>query len=79
MKSLDKVKDEFRKKNWIFVIAGPSELGHEEHLKRIVKEKRIEDIVKFIGPQYGQNKIQTLDSAECFVLPSKGKFRDICY
>ena len=33
----------------------------------------MEDIVKFVGPQYGQNKIQTLDSAECFILPSKGE------
>ena len=67
------IKDEFRKNNWIFVIAGINELSHEEELKIFVENNDINDIVRFIGPQYKQDKVNTFDSADCFILPSKGE------
>ena len=67
------IKDEFRKNNWIFVIAGTNELSHERELKIFVESNDINDIVRFVGPQYGQDKVDAFDSADCFVLPSKGE------
>ena len=73
LKSIIKIKEDFRKNNWIFVIAGIDELNHEKKLKALVKENGIQDIVRFIGPQYNQDKIDTFDSADCFILPSKAE------
>jgi len=67
------IKDEFRKNNWIFLIAGINELNHEEKLKIFVENNNLSDIVRFIGPQYGQDKVAAFDSADCFILPSKGE------
>ena len=67
------IKDEFRKNNWIFVIAGINELSHEIELRIFVESNDIGDIVRFVGPQYGQNKVDVFDSADCFILPSKGE------
>ena len=30
-------------------------------------------MVKFVGPQYGKNKLSTMDSADCLILPSMGE------
>jgi glycosyltransferase involved in cell wall biosynthesis len=73
LESILTIKDEFRKNNWVFVIAGIDELNHERELKTFVKENGLGDIVRFIGPQYNQDKVSTFDSADCFVLPSKGE------
>ena len=73
LKSIFIIKDDFRKNNWIFMIAGTDELNHEAELKDFVKEKEIQDIVKFVGPKFGKRKEEILDSADCFVLPSKGE------
>ena len=67
------IRDEFRKNNWMFVIAGINELSHEEELKIFVENNNINDIVRFVGPQYKQDKVDALDSANCFILPSKGE------
>jgi glycosyltransferase involved in cell wall biosynthesis len=67
------IKDEFRKNNWIFVIAGINELSHEEKLKIFVENNDLSHIVRFIGPQYKQDKLDAFDSASCFILPSKGE------
>ena len=67
------IKDEFRKNNWIFLIAGINELNHEEKLKIFVENNNLSDVVRFIGPQYGQDKVAAFDSADCFILPSKGE------
>ena len=73
LKSIFIIRDDFRKNNWIFMIAGTDELNHEAELKDFVKEKEIQDIVMFVGPKFGKNKEEILDSADCFVLPSKGE------
>jgi glycosyltransferase involved in cell wall biosynthesis len=73
LKTVLKIQDQFRKNNWVFLIAGMSELGHEKDLKLFVEENNISDIVKFIGPQFDQDKIDAYDSSDCFILPSKGE------
>lgn len=71
--SIAAVADEFRASQWVFVIAGIDELNHEAELKQKVLENELDDIVRFIGPQYGDDKLEALDSANCFILPSKGE------
>ena len=71
--SITAVADGFRASQWVFVIAGIDELNHEAELKQKVLENGLGDIVRFIGPQYGDDKLEALDSADCFILPSKGE------
>ena len=73
LKSILVIKDEFIKNDWLFVIAGIDELNHEAELKIFVKDNDMDSIVKFIGPQYNQDKINVFDAADCFVLPSRGE------
>ena len=73
LKSVNENKQKFRINKWIFVIAGINENNHEKFLKEYVDKKNIHDIVRFIGPQYEQDKIDAYDSSNCFILPSKGE------
>jgi glycosyltransferase involved in cell wall biosynthesis len=73
LRSIHKIKDQFTDKNWVFVIAGIDELNHENDLKHLVDKLKLSKIVKFIGPQYAEDKIQVFDAANSFILPSKGE------
>ncbi len=73
LESIVIIKEEFRKNDWIFVIAGTDELNHTNELKIFVHKHNIGDIVRFIGPQYNNDKIIAFDSANCFILPSIGE------
>ncbi len=73
LKSVNENKQKFRINKWIFVVAGTNENNHEEFLKEYVDKNNIDDIVRFIGPQYEQDKIDAFDSSNCFILPSKGE------
>ena len=73
LRSIHKIKNQFVDKNWVFVIAGIDELNHENDLKLLVEELKLSKIVKFIGPQYAEDKIQVFDVASSFILPSKGE------
>ena len=73
LESILAIKEHFRNSDWVFVIAGPDELNHTKKLKSIVNNQNIEDIVKFVGPQYNNDKYLSIDSADCFILPSKGE------
>lgn len=67
------IKEEFRKNDWIFIIAGPDELNHTKELSLFVENNNMTDIIRFIGSQYKNDKIAAFDSADCFILPSKGE------
>lgn len=67
------MKTVFKDCNWVVFIAGIDELGHEKKLKNFVVENELSELVFFVGPQYGQDKINAFDSADCFILPSKGE------
>ena len=73
LRAIVAIKAEFYKNNWVFVIAGIDENNHEDELKAFVFENMLEDVVLFVGPQYSEDKIHALDSADCFILPSKGE------
>jgi len=73
LRAIVAIKSEFYKNKWVFIIAGIDENNHEDELKAFVVENNLEDIVLFVGPQYDEDKIQALDAADCFILPSKGE------
>lgn len=56
--------------DWCLMIAGPSELGHEQELKALAMDLGIENSVFFLGPIYGEEKRKVLAGADIFVLPS---------
>lgn len=57
-------------KSWKIRIAGWSQIGHIEELKKIVWDYKLENHIEFIGPIYGENKEKELCNANAFVLPS---------
>ena len=66
-------KSEFGNRNsedWMLVIAGPDELGHEAEMKLACRELGLENCVTFTGPLHGTEKLAALGGAELFVLPS---------
>ena len=73
LNSLSKIKNHFLKKKWIFIIAGPDQLNHKNQLLEIVKKKNLNEIVRFIEPQYGDDKLKILDASDCMILPTKGE------
>lgn len=73
LESILVIKNDFKENNWILVIAGPDELNHTSELRLFVKLNNLNNIVKFIGPQYKNDKINLFDSADCFILPTKGE------
>jgi poly(glycerol-phosphate) alpha-glucosyltransferase len=56
--------------DWVLVIGGPDELGHEAEMKRLATELGIESGVLFTGPLHGKEKLAALGGSELFVLPS---------
>jgi glycosyltransferase involved in cell wall biosynthesis len=55
---------------WTLAIAGPDQLGHMSELKLLIDELQISRTVRFVGPQFGENKEAWFQRADAFVLPS---------
>jgi len=55
---------------WYLVIAGWDQNGHRAELERSVAALGIEDSVRFVGPQFGEQKAASLQRANAFILPS---------
>lgn len=58
---------------WCLMIAGPDEKGYGERLKRKVQSLGLESRVTFCGPVYGEEKVQVMQNAELFVLPTRSE------
>jgi glycosyltransferase involved in cell wall biosynthesis len=56
--------------DWVLVIAGPDEIGHESQLRQRCRDLGLESNVVFTGPLHGADKLAALGHAELFVLPS---------
>jgi len=56
--------------DWRLIIAGVDEFGHEAQVRELVSDLDMEDLVRFVGPLYGQDKRDAFAAAELFVLPS---------
>lgn len=59
-----------RLQDWVLVIAGVDEEGHESEVALRVRELGLEGLVKFVGPLFDQAKRDAFEAAEIFVLPS---------
>ena len=56
--------------DWVLVLAGWDDGGHEPALRKLADDLGISDSVTFAGPKFGQEKEALLRSADAFILPS---------
>ncbi len=56
--------------DWVLVIAGWDQGGHEARLRRLIDELGAAGTVRLVGPQFGDQKAASLAFADAFVLPS---------
>jgi poly(glycerol-phosphate) alpha-glucosyltransferase len=57
-------------RDWILVIAGWDQVGHEAELKRKASELGVADSILFPGPRFGGDKEACYRSSDIFILPS---------
>jgi len=55
---------------WVLVIAGWDQGGHEAELKRLAGARAWGGSIVFIGPQHGAEKRQWFERCDAFILPS---------
>ena len=67
LEALEALKDELLLGKFTFYIGGNGEV---DLLKKIIKEKKLESIVKFIGWVTAENKKEYLNKANAYILPS---------
>lgn len=56
--------------SWFLVVAGWDQGGHLTDLNRLAEELGIHQSVRFVGPQFGEQKSASLTRADSFILPS---------
>lgn len=57
-------------REWLLVVAGPDQLGHQAEVTRRASELGLEDDVLMVGPIYGELKQSALAATSAFILPS---------
>jgi glycosyltransferase involved in cell wall biosynthesis len=63
--------------NWEFIIAGYENVSYKDFLIKTIDNLNLNNLVSFVGPIFGQNKIDLYDSASVFILPSFSEGRPI--
>jgi len=56
--------------NWEFIIAGYENLNYRAFLNKTIKQLNLNKIVRFVGPKFGQDKLDLVDNSAVFILPS---------
>jgi|ERR1039458_8924545 glycosyltransferase involved in cell wall biosynthesis len=56
--------------NWLFVIAGKDEFGHQRELTRLIHELGMQKYFRFVGALYGKQKRDVFAASDLFVLPT---------
>ena len=56
--------------DWEFLIAGYEDVQYKRILEKMISDYELKEVVKFIGPKFGLDKIKTFDNADVFLLPS---------
>jgi glycosyltransferase involved in cell wall biosynthesis len=56
--------------NWLLVVAGTDQDGHEAEVKELVEKLNLRDHVVFVGPLFDDRKLDAFAASEAFVLPS---------
>jgi poly(glycerol-phosphate) alpha-glucosyltransferase len=59
-----------RVRDWVLVIAGWDEGGHEKELQALTQQAGIQDSVLFVGPKFSEEKAILYRSCDAFILPS---------
>ncbi len=62
--------DNSNKEGWQIQIAGNGEQAYINKLNKLIKVKRLQNQIKIIGPQFGEDKIRAYHNADLFVLPT---------
>jgi glycosyltransferase involved in cell wall biosynthesis len=62
--------DSVPSRHWHLVIAGWGEPGYCDLLRDVTRDLGLGDVVHFVGPQFGEEKVRTFSAADAFVLPS---------
>ena len=57
-------------RDWLLVVAGWDQGGHERQLRRIAEEHGIDRSLRFVGPRFDRDKAASFACADAFVLPS---------
>lgn len=57
---------------WQLVIAGWDQGGHLKSLRQLCRELALSRVL-FIGPQFGDERVRTMQAADAFVLPSRSE------
>jgi glycosyltransferase involved in cell wall biosynthesis len=56
--------------DWVLVIVGADEDGHKAEVELVAARLGLTPRVKFVGPRFGQDKLDAFAAAELLVLPS---------
>jgi len=56
--------------NWLLVVAGTDQDGHVAEVKELAAKMGLAEHVVFVGPLFGQPKLDAFAASEAFVLPS---------
>ena len=59
-----------KRKSWQINIAGNGEENYIKSLEQRIKNKGLENEIKYIGPQFGSDKIKVYQQADLFILPT---------
>jgi poly(glycerol-phosphate) alpha-glucosyltransferase len=59
-----------RQSDWLLVIAGWDQGGHEATLRQMVAELGVSASVRFLGPRFGKDRDACYQHASAFILPS---------
>jgi glycosyltransferase involved in cell wall biosynthesis len=59
--------------DWMLVIAGWDQGGHEARLRHLIDELGAAGTVRVVGPQFGEQKAASFAFADAFVLPSRSE------
>jgi glycosyltransferase involved in cell wall biosynthesis len=59
-----------RLSNWLFVIAGTDEFGHQREVESTIDRLDLRDRVRFVGPLFDTDKRDAFEASELCVLPS---------
>ena len=68
IEAISHMRDQFN--NWLLVIAGPNERGHQYEIERLIDRLNVGEMIQFVGPLYGSDKLNAFAAADLFVLPT---------
>jgi glycosyltransferase involved in cell wall biosynthesis len=62
--------DKTLRNGWNIEIVGNGDENYIEKLNHIIKEKKLNDEIKIVGPKFGKDKIEAYRKSDIFVLPT---------